>query len=151
MGVAASRSKKCRASILFLNFEHDSSVFLRQNIKANLPVYLHDTPGMIAVVEEQRFRELLNSDILLKFWPLEFLVKRIDGHSIEGRVTQPSRNCGKEKNPCSLLESKPALRKRTYQFTDRAVLLDNDIRVNCLSFWDSEFEGHVATRNVTVT
>jgi len=72
---------------------------------------------MSAMVEEQRFRELLNSDILLKFWPLEFLVKRIDGHSIEGRVTQPSRNCGKEKNPCSLLESKPALQKRTYQFT----------------------------------
>jgi len=38
---------------------------------------------MSAVVEEQRFRELLNSDILLKFWPLEFLVQRLHGLRIE--------------------------------------------------------------------
>jgi len=101
------------------------------------------------MVEEQRFRELLNSDILLKFWPLEFLVKRLHGLRVGGLVTQPSRNCGKEKNPCSLLESKPGLQNRTYQYTDGAVLLDNNIRVKCLSFWDSEFEGHVT--NVTVT
>jgi len=102
MDVATSRSEERRASIFFLNFEHGSNVFLRQNMKANLPV-LHDTPGLSAVVEEQVFRELLNSDTLLKFWPLEFLVKILHGPRIGGRVTQPSRTCGKEKNPCSLL------------------------------------------------
>ena len=99
------------------------------------------------MVEEQMFRELLNSNILLKFWPLEFLLKRLHGLRIGGRVTQPSRTCGKGKNPCSLLESNPGLQKRTYQFTDRAVLVGNNIRVKCLSFWNSEFEGHV--NNVT--
>jgi hypothetical protein len=76
-------------------------------------------------VVEQRFRELFNSDILLKFWPLEFLVKRLCDHWIGGRVTQPPRTCGKEKNPSSLLESKPGLQKPT--FTDRAVLFDNNV------------------------
>ena len=71
MGVATSRSEERRASISFLNFEHDSNVFLRQNMKANLPV-LHDTAWMSAEVEEQMFRELLNSNILLKFWLLSF-------------------------------------------------------------------------------
>jgi len=42
MGVATSRSEERRASIFFLNSEHDSNVFLRQNMKTNLPV-LHDT------------------------------------------------------------------------------------------------------------
>ena len=102
---------------------------------------------MSAVIEEQMFRELLNSNILLKFWPLEFLIKMIHGLRIGGRITQPSRTCGKEKNPCSLLVSNPGLQKRTYQFTDRAVLVGNNIRVKCLSFWNSEFEGHV--NNVT--
>jgi hypothetical protein len=100
-----------------------------------------------AVFEEQMFRELLNSDILLKFWPLEVLLKRLHGLRIRGRVTQPSRTCGKEKNSCSLLESKPGLQKRTYQFTDIAVLVGDIIREKCLSFWDSEFEGYAT--NVT--
>jgi len=104
---------------------------------------------MSAVFEEQRFRELFNSDILPDFWPLEFVVTRLHGLRIGSRVTQPSRICGKEKNPCSLLESKPGLQRRTNQFTDRAVLVGNKIRVKCLSFWDSEFDGHVT--NVTVT
>jgi len=143
MGVATSRSEEGTASILFLNFEHDSNVFLRQNMKANLPVLLHDTPGMSAMVEQQMFRELLNSDIILKFWPLEFLIKKRHGLWIGGRVTQPSRTCGKEKNSCSLLESMPGLQKRTYQFTDRAILVGNNIRVKCSSFWKSKFEGHV--------
>jgi hypothetical protein len=94
MGVPTSRSEERRVSIFFLNFEHDSNVFLGQNMKANLPVLLHDTPGMSAVVEEQMSRELLNSDIPLKFWPLLFLVKRLHGLRIGGRVTQPSRTCG---------------------------------------------------------
>ena len=149
MGVTTSRSEERTASILFLSFEHDSNVFLRQNMKANLPVLLYDTPGMSAMVEQQRFRELLNSDILLKFWPLEFMLKRFHGLRIGGRVTQPSRTCGKEKNSCSLLESKPGLQKRTYQFTNRGILVGNNVRVKCPSFWDSEFEGHVT--NLTVT
>jgi hypothetical protein len=114
-------------------------------MKANLPVLLHDTPWMSAVVKEQLF----NSDILLKFWTLEFLLKGLYDLRIGGRVTQPFRTCGKEKNPCSLLESKPGLQKRTYPFTEKTVLFGNNIRVKCLSFWDSGFEGHVT--NVTVT
>ena len=130
-----------------LNFELDSNVFLRQNTKTNLPV-LHDKAGLSAVVEEQSFQEILNSDILLKYWPLEFLPKRLHGLRIGGRVTQPSRTCGKEKNPCCLLESNPGLQKHTYKFTDKTVLVGNNVRVKCLSFWDSEFEGHVT--NLTV-
>jgi hypothetical protein len=138
VGVATSRSEE---GIFFLNFEHGSNVFLRQNMKANLPVLLHDTPGMSAMSEQQMFRELLNSDILLKFWPLELLVKRIHGLRIGGRVTQTSRNCGKEKNFCSLLESKPGLQKHTYQFTDRAILVGNNIRVKCPLFWEVDSKG----------
>jgi hypothetical protein len=64
MDVAPCRSEEGRASGCFLNFEHESNVFLRQNMKANLPLLLHDTPWMRAVLEEQRFRELLYSDVL---------------------------------------------------------------------------------------
>jgi hypothetical protein len=98
---------------------------------------------MSAMVEQQMFRELSNSDMLLKFWPLEFLVKRLHGLRIGGRGTQPSRTCGKEKNSCSLMESKPGLEKRTYQFTNRRILVVNNVRMKCPSFWDSEFEGHI--------
>jgi hypothetical protein len=83
-----------QTSILFLNFENETNVFLRQNMKANLLVLLHDTPGMSAVVEEQRFRELFNSDILSNFCPLEFLVKKLHSLRIGGWVTQPSSTCG---------------------------------------------------------
>jgi hypothetical protein len=95
MGVAINRSEERRASIFFLNFEHDSNVFLGQNMKAYFPLLLHDTPGISAVFEKQMSRELLNSDILLKFWPLEFPVNRRDGLRIGGRVTQPSRQLWK--------------------------------------------------------
>jgi hypothetical protein len=148
MGVATSRSEEGTASILFLSFEHDSNVFLRQNMKANLPVLLYDTPGMSAMCEQQMFRELFNSDILLKFLLLEFMLKRLHGLRIGGRVTQPSGTCGKEKNSCSLLESKPGHQKRTYKFTNRAILDGNNIRVKCSSFWDNKFEGHIT--NLTV-
>jgi hypothetical protein len=43
----------------------------------------------------------------------------------------------------------PGLQKRTYQFTNRFILVRKNIQVNCLSFWDSDIEGHVT--NVTVT
>jgi hypothetical protein len=57
---------------------------------------------MSAVVDEKSFRDLFNWDILLKFWPLEFLVERLDGlRRGGGRVTQPSRTCGKEKIPAA--------------------------------------------------
>jgi hypothetical protein len=56
-------------------------------MKAKMPVLLHYTPGMNAMFEQQRFREIFNSDILLKFWPLEFLVKRPNGLRIGGQVT----------------------------------------------------------------
>jgi len=36
MGVATSRSEERRASILFLNFENETNVFLRKIMKANL-------------------------------------------------------------------------------------------------------------------
>jgi len=62
-----SRSEERRASIFFSNFENESNVFPRTEHGSEFAVFLYDTPGMSAVVEEQRFRELLNSDILLKF------------------------------------------------------------------------------------
>ena len=79
------------------------------------------------MVEEKGFRELFNWDILLKFWSLEFLVERIDDLRIGGGVTQISGTCGKGKNPCSHLGSKPGLQGPTYQFTDRSVLVGNNI------------------------
>jgi len=70
----------------------------------------------------------------LNLWRLEFLVKGLHGLRTGSQVTQPSRTCGEDKNPCSHLDSKFGLQKRTYQFTDRAILVGNNIGVNSLSF-----------------